>query len=320
MDAILPHLHAIADADLAALRTLAHPDSPVSVDDLTRQAAIRRPGEHHTQQAVFERGEARGAVTTGVPRMDAHDGWLDLTLTLHPQEAGGPLADALLAAGLGVLRAAGATTAVTRVREDWWEHDFLRARGWQEADRMWLSTLDLRSLDFGAFAADEARARASGVRIVPLSDLGGWDAHQREHYDLIHALLTDVPSARPVQVWPFEVWLERMPTLLPDTSGVMIAVAPDGTWVGTSQLSQPIATRPGFVHNGLTGVRSGWRGHGLGLALKLAAARAALARGFTHSRTGNHVINRPMLAINERMGFEREAATVTLTREVERRE
>lgn len=59
------------------------------MDDLTRQAAIRRPGEHHTQQAVFERGEARGAVTTGVPRMDAHDGWLDLTLTLHPQEAGG---------------------------------------------------------------------------------------------------------------------------------------------------------------------------------------------------------------------------------------
>ncbi len=316
MDATLPHLTPIADAELAALRTLAHPDSPVSVDDLTRLSATRRPGEHHTQQAAFERGEARGAVTTGVPRMDAHDGWLDLTLTIHPREAGGPLADELLGAGLGVLRAAGATTAVTRVREDWWEHDFLRARGWQEADRMWLSTLDLRSLDFAAFAADEARARASGVRIVPLSDLGGWDAHQREHYDLIHALLTDVPSARPVQVWPFEVWLERMPTLLPDTSGIMIALAPDGTWVGTSQLSQPIATRPGFVHNGLTGVRAGWRGHGLGLALKLAAARAALTRGFTHSRTGNHVINRPMLAINERLGFVREAETVTLTRAV----
>ena len=316
MDATLPHLTPIADADLAALRSLAHPDSPVSVADLTRLSATRRPGEHHTQQAAFERGEARGAATTGVPRMDAHDGWLDLTITLHPQEAGGPLADELLGAGLGMLRAAGATTAVTRVREDWWEYDFLRARGWQEADRMWLSTLDLRSLDFGAFAADEARARASGVRIVPLSDLGGWDATAREHYDLIHALLTDVPSARPVQVWPFEVWLERMPTLLPDTSGIMIALAPDGTWVGTSQLSQPIATRPGFVHNGLTGVRAGWRGHSLGLALKLAAARAALERGFTHSRTGNHVINRPMLAINERMGFVREAATVTLTRAV----
>ena len=58
-----------------------------------------------------------------------------------------------------------------------------------------------------------------------------------------------------------------------------------------------------------------WRGHGAAHALKL-AARAALSRGFTHSRTGNHSVNRPMLAVNGRLGFVREAAMVTLRREV----
>ncbi|WP_230272887.1 hypothetical protein [Deinococcus sp. 6YEL10] len=64
-------------------------------------------------------------------------------------------------------------------------------------------------------------------------------------------------------------------------------------------------------------MRREWRGHGLGLALKLAAARAALARGFTHSHTGNHTGNAPMLAINDRLGFTREAAMVTLRWSVE---
>lgn len=306
----------LPDADLAALRTLAHPEAPVSAEDLTRRASTRRPDEHHAQEGAFVNGELRGALSTSVPHLDAHDGWLALSVTLHPDDAGGPLAGLLEDRALRRLAQAGAHTALTQAREDWWEHAHLLRRGWQEYDRVWFSTLDLRTLNFEAFAAEEARARATGVRIVPLSELGGWDADQRPHYELIHALLSDVPSTRPIQVWPFEVWLDRMPTLVPDTRGLMIAVTPDGQWVGTSQLAQPLASQPGFVHNGLTGVRRGWRGHGLGLALKLAAARAALEQGFTHSRTGNHAVNRPMLAINERLGFQREAAMVTFTRPV----
>lgn len=98
--------------------------------------------------------------------------------------------------------------------------------------------------------------------------------------------------------------------------GVFVAVAPDGGWVGLSELHLPIATRPGTLHNGLTGVLPEWRGHGVALALKLAAARAALERGFTHSRTGNHSVNRPMLAVNGRLGFVREGARITLRRDV----
>ncbi|MCD0166262.1 N-acetyltransferase, partial [Deinococcus sp. 12RED42] len=37
----------------------------------------------------------------------------------------------------------------------------------------------------------------------------------------------------------------------------------------------------------------------------------------THSHTGNHTGNAPMLAINDRLGFTREAAMVTLKRAVE---
>ncbi|MFC4425872.1 GNAT family N-acetyltransferase [Deinococcus navajonensis] len=98
--------------------------------------------------------------------------------------------------------------------------------------------------------------------------------------------------------------------------GVWLAVTPDGEWVGISELHMEIAARPGTVQNGLTGVLPGWRGQGLALALKLAAARSALARGHTQARTNNHSINRPMLAVNEKLGFVRESATITLRKEV----
>ncbi len=41
-------------------------------------------------------------------------------------------------------------------------------------------------------------------------------------------------------------------------------------------------------------------------------ACAALERGFTHSRTSSHSINAPMLAINEKLGFVRETAVLTV--------
>ncbi|PTA69877.1 N-acetyltransferase [Deinococcus arcticus] len=305
----------LPDRAYADLRSQAHPDSPVSEQELARIAAGRQPDEHFTREGAFAGGALLGAVQTGVPRMDAHDGWLDLTVTTAEPDP--RLAGELLERGLAVLAQAGAHTAVTRVREHWWEHSALLAQGWREFDRMWLSTLDLRTLDFAAFAPEEARALAGGVTLRPLSELGGWDAEPERHYALIHALLSAVPSREPIVVWPFDLWRARMATLDVDPRGILIALSPDGEWIGTSQLAQPVPTHPGMLHNGLTGVLAPWRGRGLGLALKLAAARAALPRGYTHARTSNHAVNRPMLAINERLGFVREAALVTLVRGVQ---
>lgn len=303
-----------ADAEaFAAAVTAANPESPVAAADLHRLDAARAPSEHHTRRLAWEGGEIVGAVETELPRMDSFDGWLQLVIhTLRPDDG---LREALWAEALATVTAAGAHTAVTRVRDGTPDLPFLLSHGWREHDRMWMSTLDLRTLDFLAFADEEARVREAGFQLLSLTDLGPWDeAQQRRYYNLTITLLADVPSARRIEPWPIEVWQRRFGVGI-EREGLFVAVAPGGEWVGTSQLAQPIPARPGSLHNGLTGVLPAWRGHGLGLALKLAAARAALRRGYTHSRTGNHTSNRPMLAINGRLGFVREAATVTLVKE-----
>ncbi|QFP76409.1 GNAT family N-acetyltransferase [Deinococcus sp. AJ005] len=301
---------------LAAFLSAAHPDAPTSAEDLERLAAGRMLGETHRQLLALRGGEIVGLAETGVPRMDGHPGWLEVRIRTRSEEVGGALPGELLKLAEADAVAQGAGTLVSHVHEDWWEHDFLLARGYAEHDRMWNSTLNLQALDFTRFAGSQARVAAAGLTIQPLSELGGFgEVQQRRFYTLVATLLNDVPSTTPVSVWPFEVWQRRAGVkVLPE--GVFIALAPNGEWVGLSELYLPIATRPGTLHNGLTGVLKPWRGQGIALALKLAAARAALERGFTHSRTGNHSINIPMLAVNERLGFVREGARATLRKEV----
>ncbi|MFC4637260.1 GNAT family N-acetyltransferase [Deinococcus hohokamensis] len=308
--------------EIARFLDRAHPDDPCDLALLKRQDSFRLPGEPFWRVLARHRGELVAVAEVTVPRSENYPGWWHIGLDLLPELVEAPLARTLLRSAEAFALAQGSTTLLARVKAHWRELGLFQAAGYREHDRMWNSGLDLRTLDFAAFAPHEARARASGVRLEPLSTLepgeGGQlsEAGQRRLYALIAALLRDVPSTQAISVWPFELWQQRYLPHLKHPEGVWLAVAPEGEWVGLSELHLENATRPGTVQNGLTGVLPPWRGQGLALALKLAAARAALQRGYTQARTNNHSVNRAMLAVNEKLGFVRESATVTVRKEV----
>ncbi|MFD1730767.1 N-acetyltransferase [Deinococcus malanensis] len=285
--------------------------------DLERADSFRLSGEAFRRTLAYRGADLVGLAEVSVPRSENYPGWLLLEVNVMPDEARVDLPGTLLALAENYAVSQGGATFLARVKENWPERELFESGGYTEHDRLWPSTLDLRTLNFEAFAAAEVQAAATGVRLVPLSSFGPLDEPlQRRLYDLIAALLRDVPSTTPIKIWPFELWQQRYVPTLKHPEGLFLAVVPDGQWVGVSELHMPIPQRPGTLHNGLTGVLPGWRGRRLALALKLAAARAALSRGFTHSRTSNHSINRPMLAINDRLGFVREAATLTLKKDI----
>ena len=81
-------------------------------------------------------------------------------------------------------------------------------------------------------------------------------------------------------------------------------------WVGLSLTR--VRPEKTHLHTGMTGVLREHRGQNLTLALKLAAIQYAVEHGFTEFHSNNASTNKPMLAVNKKLGFERSPAQIQL--------
>ncbi|MDO4262703.1 MAG: N-acetyltransferase [Deinococcus sp.] len=302
----------VTDLDAFA-RALAQwrPDRATSAASLRQRDLERGPGEYASRHWAQRAGVLVGAVTLDFPRTENQPGWLNL-LVGSPE---GALLPELIGAGIRLARAAGASTLITRVQENRPELAAYQAAGFREYDRRFTSALNLTTFRPGAFAAREQQVQQTGVRIRSLAkELAGQEfgeAQARRLYALVVSRLAAVPGQVSVQPWPFEVWWARVGEKL-DPRGVWLAVTLRGEWVGLSELC--VELEPGVLHTGLTGVEVGWQGRGVAYALKVAALRAAQARGYREARTSNHAQNAPMLAVNRALGFVPDPAVVLLRR------
>jgi GNAT superfamily N-acetyltransferase len=192
--------------------------------------------------------------------------------------------------------------------------DFVRHRGWYEVKRDWESRLRVAGFDFAKFASAEARIAPLGITITTYAEAVARDPDGAEAkaFELTDELRIDVPAVDPPTPQTIGEWRRHWtgaPAFLADA--FFIAVDRSGRWIGMSNLERSIED-PSFVWQGLTGVRRDARGKGVAMALKLRTVRHAQQLGVDHIKTWNDQHNRPMLAINETMGFIRQPAWIAM--------
>jgi GNAT superfamily N-acetyltransferase len=206
----------------------------------------------------------------------------------------------------------------TRVRET--DEDgvrFAAARGYEEKMREWESAIDMGAYDPQRFAHLREKASLAGIRIMSAQQLaaGGEPDWERKIHAAEMETLADVPSTDRFVPSEFEDW-RRMALeskhFLPE--GFFAALDGDRI-VGTSALW--LSSREGTLETGLTGVLRDYRRKGIALALKLTALEFAKRYGAREVRTDNATTNRPMLAINEMLGFEKRPATIFMVKAME---
>jgi GNAT superfamily N-acetyltransferase len=288
-----------------------HPDSPQSIEQAKDFDQTRSKDEIVGSFIVEEGEKAIGWVQYETPR-NPMPGALAITLQLLPDyyHRMNDLWEFLQEH----LKSLEPQRLITVVTETWNEYDFYKAKGFHVYDSMWASSLDVTTFDPQPFAAYLEKSKQAGIHVKTLSEFPHHeDSFRRKWYALIIELLQSVPSAEPFIPWSYETWLTRVPQspmMMPE--GTFFALE-SNEFVGISQLWK--SSRPNTLQTGLTGVKQSHQRKGIAQTLKLHAAQFGKEYGVQFVRTNNHQINRPMLAINEAMGFVKEPARLFLKKD-----
>jgi GNAT superfamily N-acetyltransferase len=304
-----------SDADYQAyvnVANAAHPEAPQSAENIRYFDETRGKDELSCCFLVEMNAQVIGWVEYRTPR-NPQPGSLELRYRVLPGQEF--LTQPLWDFALDELRVQKPQKLVVREREDWKETAFFLSQGFAEYDRMWASSLDVSTFSPEPFQHFVERSKQAGLTLHTLADFPHTELEFRKRwYTLIAELLQDVPSTKPTTPWSFETWLTRTPSnprLLPE--GYFFALDGD-EFVGLTELAK--SNRPKTLHTGLTGVTQNYRRKGIAQTLKLKAVEFTKNYGAQFIRTNNHVINRPMLSINEAMGFVKEPAWVNLKKEM----
>lgn len=199
---------------------------------------------------------------------------------------GGRLYDQLLEhlTGLGVTRF-----------EGWGDGDegtvrFLTARGYEQRHQLRYSHLDLRA------DLPPMPAIPDGVRCVPFAE-----ATPEDVFAIDAEAVLDEPGDTPADAIDFAEWRDATWLSPAIDHSASILVYADG--VPAAHTIIEVDVESGRVWSGGTGSRRAYRGRGLAKLAKSVALRTAAAQGLTDAYTTNDETNKPMLAINEWLGY-----------------
>jgi mycothiol synthase len=266
-------------------------------------------------QTTFFVTELEGAIV-GVAEIYRHPGMYHPhkffgNIFVHPDHQNKGIGTALCRQTLEFLTALEAICFRTQVAEsDEHSLQFASTRGFTESKRDFESLLEVKSFDFSRFAGLE---NVEGVEFHTAKELDS-TVFRQAFFDCFTATRADVPRSQVASPISFEFFQEQV---LGDEyflwDGTQIALDPKtDTILGFSGVYQ--GAREGWMDQWLTATRREARGRGIALALKLRVIKYALEQGYTTIRTDNDTRNAPMLAINDKLGFVRQPALISVVK------
>lgn len=305
-----------ADHEAAAeIYNLNWPDSPPQTAQQRRDNDARvHPERVFRRHAMFVGQRLIGTVSYGHMEWAYHPDKYALYVMVHPQFQSQGVATQAMHFVLQELQSRNALALRAGYREDRLAAAKLALRfGFVEDNRSFESHLNPQHFNFAPF---EHRRTVEGYAFLSIQELQSDPDYQYKLYELDRDASHDVPLP-PGEAWTFptfERYCERVflePTYNPASIFVAVHQA-SGEWAATHMLWN--TSQPNRLFNGLTGVRRQHRRKGLALALKLWGLSYAQRNGVVEIRTGNDARNRPMLSINEALGFIKDPAWIDVVK------
>ncbi len=183
---------------------------------------------------------------------------------------------------------------------------FFERHGFRTVRKTWRSRLDLATYNPSALPDRSKELAEAGIRFTTLAAEGSDRPDvRRRTYELSRAASKDVPRLGEYTPISFEQFVQieiETPAALPEA---FFLAAHGDRYVGHTTLQRELL-RPDSLHVGFTGTHPDFRGRGIASELKRTAVEYARGRGARYLVTYNDSLNRPMWAINEKLGFRRQ--------------
>lgn len=187
---------------------------------------------------------------------------------------------------------------------------FAKKREFKETKRDWEAVLAAKDHKPETFETLELRAVSQGVVIKSLAEFKDKEAIGKQFFDCFNLVRQDVPRSEPATRLSWTFFKKNVldaPDFYPE--GTFLAFYKD-EMIGLSQLWKGESSTD--LYTGLTAVKREHRGKGVATALKLNALRHAKNTNAGNIYTDNETNNIEMIAINEKLGFKRLPAMLSM--------
>ena len=297
----------------AAINNAIYPRHPTTAEDEEAGDRNRPVGKYWMRQTV----EDDSGVAVGVAEVrqrEAEPVAFEMEIYVHPDWQGRGFGKALYSWALSELTPRSPFLwYVDEVREDLRGVRFLSDRGFTEVMRWWQASLDVAALDLSAYQTILNRSRSQGIMIQTLSEWEASPRHEERLYDLMCDISSHLPGPEPYQRPSFDSFCAELAGRT--NKNTYFIAAQDDLYTGVHIL---VPSYGDDMRIETTGGRSTHRRQGVALALKLRGIEYAKSHGRATLRTMNESGNDPIIALNDRLGFVRQAAWLKMVKTFER--
>ncbi|NEY32940.1 GNAT family N-acetyltransferase [Streptomyces sp. PRKS01-65] len=301
----------------ARVRRLALPFMLVTPGSVVHALTHTHPAARFRSLVAEEDGEVIGTAQTGIAHDSPEPGQGFLDVYVRPDRLRRGAGGLLVRTAEEYLAGQGATTLYTWVLDEPANRAFAAARGYARRRSAHFLRLDLASAGLPPLPPPPPG--------VELRTAAGFADDPRPLFELDAETTSDEPGDIGTEFTDYEAWVEetwKHPLLDLDLTTVAVAggrpVAFTATYTdggalarsrahpaaGTAPPSGLSSLVPSVMTTAMTGTARAFRGRGLAKLVKTASLHRARAAGITKAFTGNDTGNGPMLAVNERLGYQ----------------